>query len=114
MINLKEILDQECKKEFPISEIIIDVLNNKINPDHKTMDCLINKFVKSEYVLEDDEDKDKNEHTDRKMYSYLRKEKIANILCRYGYVPSKDDVLNLAKIHGEFYILRLNSGFARI
>lgn len=106
MINLKDKLDEECKKEFPRSYIIIEILNDKIIPDQKTMNYLINKFIKSDYIQEEDENSEnKICYYDKKKYACFRKEKIANILCQYGYVPSKKDVLDLAKIKCEFNVL---------
>jgi hypothetical protein len=86
IILLKIMLDNECKKENPRIDIILKLLNEKIIPDQNTMDSLTIKWKRQcafRYTIE------------------LR-EQIAELLTNYGYNPTKNDILNLASIDGEF------------
>jgi hypothetical protein len=88
--DLKLALDNECKQKNPNLNKILSLLNEKINPDKESMDCLLKKWNVKRY-------ENKKNHQSIKI-----REQIANLFVKYGYQIDKNDVLTLANIRGEF------------
>jgi hypothetical protein len=85
-IILKLMLDNECKKEKIDISIIAKLLNEKVIPDQNTMDSLTIKWKRKCAFCDTIE----------------IREQIADMLMKYGYIPTKNDIFNLASIGGEF------------
>ncbi len=68
----KKILDDECKKENPQKEIVLECLNMKIFPDDKTIKNLLSKSKNNDKI------------------------EILECFYHFGYVPSKNDILLMA------------------
>lgn len=95
IFELKNMLDNECIKEYPVLDKIMDILNNKIVPDNNSMNNLLVKWIKKYQNIQNH-------------YSLELRELIANLFVKYGYSIEKNDVINLAKIGGEFNLIPEN------
>jgi hypothetical protein len=92
-MDYKKLLDEECQKEELSEEVIYNLLNEKAIPDENNMNLILEnfeKFLKKRAFYSEDAE----------FRTIIIN--IANMFVNYGYVPTKQDMINLGLIRGQF------------